>query len=540
MRFPAFVGAAALAAMLCAPTPTLAQIGQEVAVPYHLADGEEFSITVEDLLRHGRLLFGANWTVQEGAGRPLTKGTGAPLADPGSPLDFPRNFNRISGPDANSCAGCHNAPVSGGGGDIVANVFVLGQRFDHATFDHADLIPTRGTTDEAGNFTTLQSIANSRATLGMFGSGYIEMLARQMTEELQATRDSLAPGDSVELTAKDVSFGTLARANDGSWDTSGVDGLPAPSIATSGPADPPNLIIRPFHQAGAVVSLRQFSNNAYNHHHGIQTTERFGAGDPDGDTFSNEMTVADVTAVSVWQAVLPVPGRVIPRDDDIEDAVRRGEDLFAEIGCATCHIPCLPLDDSGWIYSEPNPYNPTGNLRPEDPYVADYGTYEIDLNDRHLPGPRLRKHRGKVYVPAFTDLKLHDITTGAPDDPNREPLDMQEPGGSAGFFAGNSKFLTKKLWGAANEPPYFHHGLYTTMRQAVEAHAGDAQDVMDEYFALSSYDQDTIIEFLKTLQVLPAGSRHLVVDERGRPRQWRPFPGSCEDRRGNGHGHGRD
>jgi hypothetical protein len=38
-----------------------------------------------------------------------------------------------------------------------------------------------------------------------------------------------------------------------------------------------------------VVSLRQFSNNAFNHHHGIQSTERLGAGtDPDGDGFVNE------------------------------------------------------------------------------------------------------------------------------------------------------------------------------------------------------------------------------------------------------------
>ena len=34
----------------------------------------------------------------------------------------------------------------------------------------------------------------------------------------------------------------------------------------------------PFHQAGAVVSLRQFTNNAFTHHHGMQSEERFGVG----------------------------------------------------------------------------------------------------------------------------------------------------------------------------------------------------------------------------------------------------------------------
>jgi hypothetical protein len=50
----------------------------------------------------------------------------------------------------------------------------------------------------------------------------------------------------------------------------------------------------PFHQAGAVVSLRQFTNNAFNQHHGIQSEERFGLGvDEDGDGFANELTRAD-------------------------------------------------------------------------------------------------------------------------------------------------------------------------------------------------------------------------------------------------------
>src|SRR5262249_2504873 len=257
----------------------------------------------------------------------------------------------ISAPDADSCAGCHNAPfgIPGGGGDIVGNVFVLGQRFDFATFDHDDPVATRGAVDESGKFVTLQDIANSRATLGMFGSGFIEMLARQFTRKLQAIRDSIAPGGSAALSANGVQFGTLSRDAGGNWITSGVVGIPAPSLATSGPASPPSLAIRPFHQAANVISVRQFTNNAMNHHHGIQAVARFGLGvDADGDGFVNEITIADITAVSVFQATMAVPGRVIPRDRAVEDAVRTGEDRFVQIGCASCHVPCLPLEERGW------------------------------------------------------------------------------------------------------------------------------------------------------------------------------------------------
>jgi hypothetical protein len=402
----------------------------------------------------------------------------------------------------------------------VTNVFVLGQRFDFLTFDASDTVPTRGATDEDGLPVTLQTAANSRNTLGMFGSGYIEMLARQITADLQGIRDATPMGGASALVSKGISFGTIKRNADGSWDTSGVEGLAAPSLGTTGSGDPPSLIIRPFHQAGAVISLREFTNNALNHHHGIQAAERFGVGaDPDGDGFVNEVTRADVSALTVFQAALAVPGRVIPRNKAVAAAVRLGEEKFVDIGCAGCHLPELPLDNDGWIFTEPNAYNPAGNLRP-----GEAATLSINLNSKKLPRPRLRVKKGVVQVPAFTDLKLHDITSG-PDDPNVEPLDMTHPAGSEAFFEGNARFITRKLWGCANEPPFFHHGQYTTLRQAVLAHSGEALASRQAFEALAAGERDAVIEFLKTLQVLPPGTKHLIVDEKGRKRKkWPPFP----------------
>jgi len=495
------------------------QIGREVSVPKHLQDGEEFQLALPELLEHGKRLFIAVWTDQEGGGRPLTKGTGAPLSDLSAPLVFPRNFNRISAPDANSCAGCHAQPfgIPGGGGDIVANAFVLGQRFDFATFDHTDLLPAKGAVDELARYTTLQSVANSRATLGMFGSGFIEMLARQMTADLQAIRNSIPPAGSRALVTKGISFGTLARNLNGTWITSSVEGLPQTSLGPDGSATPPSLIIRPFHQAGRVVSAREFTNNAFNHHHGIQSTERFGvATDPDGDGFINELTRADVTAATLFQIAMAVPGRVISNDNTIERAVEIGEDRFMAIGCAHCHVPRLPLINGGWIYTEPSPFNPEGNLRP-----GETSALRVDLTSDQLPQPRLKPGKdGVVFVPAFTDLKIHDITCG-PQDPNAEPLDMQQPANSADFFAGNRRFLTRKLWGSANEPPFFHHGQFTTLRQAVLAHCGEALPSRQSFDRLSPYEQDSLIEFLKTLQVLPPGTKDLVVDENGKGKNYR-------------------
>lgn len=490
-------------------------IGREVAIEHHLQDGQESTIPLNKLLQYGEKLFTANFTIEEGAGRPLTKGTGTNLSDSSDPLVFPRNFNRLSGPEANSCSGCHNEPFTGGGGDRVTEVFVLGQRFDSATFDHNDTITAKGSLDERGEFVTQdehpvsssEDFANERKTVGMFGSGFIEMLARQMTADLQAIRDSTIPGHTNSLVTKGVSFGTISHNMDGSWNTSKVEGLPAPSLASSGPDSPPSLIIMPFSQAGATISLRQFSNNAFNQHHGMQAEERFGMGvDADGDGVINELTTADITAVTLYQATLPVPGRVVSSDPEIRAAESHGEALFGRIGCASCHIPALPLTKNGWIYTEPNPYNPPGNLQPG---TTGY-PIKVDLTDQRLPSPRLRVSNGIVMVPAFTDLKLHDITSG-PNDPNSEALDQNEPTESAAFFAGNRKFITRKLWGFANSGPFMHHGKFTTIRESILAHSGEALSTRLAFQSLNSYDQGSIIEFLKTLQVLPPGSKQSTI-----------------------------
>ncbi len=500
------------------------RLGREVSLPDHLRDDEEFEVPVPALVEHGKRIFNAAWTAQEGGGRPLTKGTGKALADPNAPLVGARQFNRLSGPDANSCAGCHNAPhgISGGGGDFVTNVFVLGQRFDFVTLDARDTVSTKGTTDERGQPASLQSVANLRATTGLFGAGYLEMVARQMTADLQAIRDSMKAGETRELVSKGIHFGRLRRKEDGLWDTSQVEGLSRLSLLGTTPSEWPTLIVRPWHQAGHVISLRDFSNTAYNHHHGIQSTERFGLGtDPDGDGFADELTRADVTAVTLYQATLQVPGRVIPNDPVIEQAVLNGERVFERIGCGTCHTPSLPLNQEGWIYSEPNPYNPAMNLR-----VGEARTLEVDLTRPDLPQPRLAPtatgQGNLLLVPAYTDLKLHDITSGPEDMINREPLDQNHGPWSPGFTRGNARFLTKRLWGCANEPPYFHHGLFTTLRQAVLAHAGEATAQRRAFGNLSAYDQDSLIEFLKTLQVLPPGTTDLVVDENYQRKEWPP------------------
>ena len=61
----------------------------------------------------------------------------------------------------------------------------------------------------------------------LFGVGGIELLAKEMTVELQELKQEAVeiPGQSIELTTKGVSFGTIVADGGGNIDTSGVKGI---------------------------------------------------------------------------------------------------------------------------------------------------------------------------------------------------------------------------------------------------------------------------------------------------------------------------
>jgi Di-haem oxidoreductase, putative peroxidase len=76
-----------------------------------------------------------------------------------------------------------------------------------------------------------------------------------------------------------------------------------------------------------------------------------------------------------------------------------------------------------------------------------------------------------------------------------------------------------------------HHGKFTTAREAVEAHNGEALYSRQAFDSLPLELQNDLIEFLKSLQVLLPGSKSLVVDERGNPKNWPPPSRSLDSTR---------
>ena len=76
-----------------------------------------------------------------------------------------------------------------------------------------------------------------------------------------------------------------------------------------------------------------------------------------------------------------------------------------------------------------------------------------------------------------------------------------------------------------------HHGKLRTAREAVAAHNGDALTQRKAFDAQPAELQDDVIEFLRSLQVLPPGAKSLVIDEHGNPKEWPPAGRSSQDKR---------
>jgi di-heme oxidoreductase (putative peroxidase) len=451
----------------------------ERALPGHLdydAVAAGGNGATQGLVERGGVLFSAKFTVLDGAGRPMaTQGIIATRRKRAPQTAF----QRTGGPDANACSGCHNDPVPGGAGEIVANVFVA-EGFESADFDNLD-----------------PQFSNERGTPALQGDGLVELLAREMTADLQAIRrDALrrarASGAEVDLplTTKGVSFGAIRARPDGTIALDQIEGVDS------------DLVIRPFSQKAVFTSLRQFTINALNQHHGMQPSERYGArwtgtADFDGDGATDEISVGDVSAMVAWQATLAPPTRATDLPPVWVAAAARGEAVFGELGCTDCHRRALPL--ASLVFRDPGPYDMAGTLRRGEVATP----IEIDLARFGWSAQLARARDGQVLVPLFSDLKRHVISDPGTDRLGNELLAQR--------FVERNQFRTAFLWGVGSTAPYGHRGDITTLDEVIRAHAGEARKAREAYEHAPEADRSSVIAFLRSLVIPKTADPHRLT-----------------------------
>ena len=125
------------------------------------------------------------------------------------------------------------------------------------------------------------------------------------------------------------------------------------------------------------------------------------------------------------------------------DALRSGERLFGEVGCAACHIPELRTGD-----------------------------HEIDVLSR-------------VRVRLYSDMLLHDLG--------------EELAGVCGPGAAPTEHRTARLWGLGRRSIYLHDGRARSLTDAIGFHGGEASAARARFRSLSEADTDLLLRFLEAL-----------------------------------------
>ena len=421
-----------------------------------------------------------------------------------------------TGPIAQSCGECHNSPSPSSAG------------LEHSSLSRDPELDGKPP-------------YNVRSVPSIYGGGIIQMLAEEMTEDLQALRDTAAaaakasPGTPVvkDLASKGTKFGSIAAtaAANGSvtFDVSKVQGID------------PDLVIRPMDWKGDVANLRTFSAVVSLRAMGMQPEEmvwRVPAGatnpDLDGDGVVRELSVGDVTAMTVYMAALETPtefarlaalGHVQPPTAQQTSLIDKGRVVFGEAGCATCHTPAMHLGHTK--FEEPTA---RGNGNYYDHTIAAHDTnydtkrpFTIDvLKDAYKP--RLEGDpKGGATVRLYGDLKRHAMgrllaDPAGPSDTITSDLAPLKWDGTPVTIPADT-FLTPELWGVGNTGPWLHDNRAGTLKEAVLLHGEDAppaagqpgrseaQESRDAFKALVPADQDALIAFLTSLRTFSVPER---------------------------------
>ena len=200
--------------------------------------------------------------------------------------------------------------------------------------------------------------------------------------------------------------------------------------------------------------------------------------------------------------------------------------VFAEVGCATCHVPQLTLNQP--TFSEPSQNaayrdgatfpagQPTATVvDPANPITMDLTRDHPDNVIRRADGSvraRLgsftrRDSAGRAIVELYGDLKRHamgprlaePVNEIAGDDVTPIPIDPRNRHTP-------DTFLTENLWGVGSTAPYMHDGRATTLAEAILEHAASNSDTASEarasraaYLARSVGDKQEVIAFLENL-----------------------------------------
>lgn len=131
-----------------------------------------------------------------------------------------------------------------------------------------------------------------------------------------------------------------------------------------------------------------------------------------------------------------------------------GQQLFASVGCSTCHVPIMTTDRAGTKING--------------------GAYTVP------------EALGSKIIHPYGDFLLHDVGTG-------DGIVQVGPQDTA------NKLRTPALWGLHIKSRFMHDLGSFTLGDAIQRHGGEAHGVITRFNGLSHEEQQQLITFLRSL-----------------------------------------
>jgi hypothetical protein len=353
------------------------------------------------------------------------------------------------------------------------------------------------------------SLGSGAHTLTLGGFNNQKTLADEVTSVF--FNDVVVQGPSggpvtLPLDTKGVSFGSITAFQDGSVDTSNVEGVDT------------DLRVKPFFHQGGTISMREFIVGALKAEMGLEVPDPVlcAATDPsnpqtatspsgfvfdpsedtferppvcdtftdgDGDGVVNEIDPALLDHLEFYLLNYFKPGR--GRTDGFTDS---GLQAMEQIGCTSCHVQDLTIDSDRRVADVETVHDPVNGIFNE--IFATASTRFVVVDDGQEFPKLLPEGQPFVVENFFSDLKRHDL---GPKFHERD-------------FDGNTvtHFVTEPLWGVGTTTPYGHDGRSMNLDAVIRRHGGEAQASRDAYVnSLSETDRLAIQAFLNTLILFP-------------------------------------
>lgn len=344
--------------------------------------------------------------------------------------------------NARACADCHQNPVSGGSSQFTEI------RAGHLDKDGNFVAATAPINDGASTIAN-RSIINDRALIPQAQEHIPD------TENIRALRAALNTlGDGFVEAIDDNTLKAIAqRQIDLSGGRIHGEAVEVPVLEAPGQSR-----IGRFGWKDQHSSLLSFIGDAYLNEMGVTNRLRpkdvttIGKITRDPEDVPDNLGLADIDHFAQFIRGTKVP----PRDVALAAtaASQAGEEIFENIGCATCHVSAI--------------------------VTAPPGT---SINGGAFSVPEAL---GTKVIHPYGDFLLHDIGTG-------DGIVQNPPEDTA------NKLRTVPLWGLRMHPRHMHDLKSLTLEDAIERHGGEADQERDRFRGLSPAEKQALFTFLNSL-----------------------------------------